>query len=973
MAKKITKKPSLAVSGLGAPSRGSGNRVMTTSWGIPANLTSTKKKDRATGLDVIWSIGTSLGSPSATVSLGIGSKSASLNLDSMRLGSYFNRNSFYPITNRRLYSVSVRVWTKNTKGRGQSVAQTRNFYAPRTPSVSELSFNTENGVISTTIETDAGTDYYERLDTKYAITVTSPFLNDGNPTNTSDSASTSTSFSINYDARDYMRLDYNQYIKVVASAYARGYAGNSGTATRTEYISYPAQATIEGVDVSGRDSTGKCTVRINTNSTTEHPVDTVRLQYAADVTYDDPSDIPANEWTSTDIIDNANCTAMSIATGNLIPSRGNYTYVRVVTYHLHENVLYRYSQPWRVEELETPSTPPASINIDILEAHTGGDGKSAVVLLGWNKDGRDDFTGTELTWSDSEDTWKSTQEPSMHQFTWSDGEMEYGGETYNDSAEITIKGLSEGEKYFIKARRYLEAENEQFSNYSNTATVLTSEIPESIVASCNRYIADGDPLSVYWTFAGNGLQTAWQIVRVVDGETDGTIIAEGEGSTGSTQISADRIAEMTINNSLSFVVRASTGSGFVESEMHIVGIIEQPTLSIVAPSTMTAQPFSFVATSNRLCDLIVIVASQGATGQFPQGIMMQTAGDTIHSNVYIPEWVDGSATITLPSGLNFWDLGKYTLSVVAVDRETSLRSSEVTASFSVAWANQAVSPVQTFYELTSDTEVIEDEAYYALVEGEYVLVTPEGTENPSEEGWYTQDSTSFVTLTVVDRVDSDGDHTQGVQIELTPPTGSSETDVYDIYRMDVENPSLIGQGFPLTHTVLDEYAPFGTDVDLRYRIALRTIDGDVEFADIEYEAECEYMRFDWATGFLELPYGLAYGETFKKDVDIRHHMDGSTDGYWNRNVDRTASMNSEVIKIIQPRDIERARLLARYNGAVFVRLPNGAAFVADVQVTDLSKKNEAVVHMAFDATEVGITEEFILPIPFVLNEGEGGE
>lgn len=968
-ANKIKNRPSLTVSGLGAPTRGSNNRVMTASWKVPSGLTNSKSTSRAEGLDVIWSIGTSYGTYRVSSGVGVGTTSRAINLDGITLGGvWHNRNSFYPKTNKKLNNVTVSVRAKNRKGVGRLVSQTRKFGVPRTPTLSELSFNTENGVISTTIETNAGTDYYERLDTKYTVTVTSPFLNNGKPTNTSDSASTSTSFSIDYDARDYMNLDYDQYIKVEASAYARGYAGDSKVATRTEYISYPAQATITGVDVSGRDATGKCTIHINPNSTTEHPVDKVRLEVAADVTYDNPDDIPASSWESTDIIDNRNCTALSIATSELIPSRGNYSYVRVVTYHLHEGVLYRYSKPWRVTALEVPTAPSASINIEILEAHTGTDGKSAVVLLGWNKDGQDDYTGTELSWSDDESTWKSTDEPNHHEFTWSDGELEYGGITYHDSAEITIKGLSEGSKYYIKARRYLEADNEQFSNYSNTVTVLTSEIPESIVASCSRYIADGDPLSVYWTFAGNGIQTRWQIVRVTNGELDGTVIAEGEGSAGATQISAERLSEMATDNNLSFIVQASTGSGFISSEAHTVSIIEKPTLSLTAPSTMTEQPYSFTAQSNRLCDLIVIITSQGASGQFPQGVIMQASGDVVYSDILRPAWTNGSASINIPSGLNFWDKGEYTLSVVAVDRTTGLRSPEVTKSFAVNWANQAVSPVQVSYTLTADTSVDTDEAYYEKVGSEYVLVSPEGNENPHAEGWYTQDETSFVTLTVIDEKDSDGDHRQAVQIALTPPTGSSETDVYDIYRMDIENPSLIGEGFPLTYTAIDEHAPFGKDVELRYRIAIRTVDGDVEFSDIEYTADCENIRFDWAGGSLELPYGNSIGDSFSKDADIRRHMNGVSNGYWNRGVERKSSLSSNIIKIVQPRDIERARALARYAGAVFVRLPNGSAFEADVQVTDLSIKNEAVVAVAFDATEIGLTSEFMLPTPFRLEE-----
>lgn len=376
--------------------------------------------------------------------------------------------------------------------------------------------------------------------------------------------------------------------------------------------------------------------------------------------------------------------------------------------------------------------------------------------------------------------------------------------------------------------------------------------------------------------------------------------------------------------------------------------------------------------SNQLCDLITIVTSQGATGQFPQGVLMQASGDTIHSDVYRPSWTasnnDLTATINLPTGLDFWDGGRYTVSVVAVDRNTGLRSPETLLTVPVMWANQAVPPEQVSYSLTTDTTVVEDEAYYEKVGDDYILVTPVGTENPSSEGWYTQNTTNYVTLTVIDEKDSDGDHTQAVRIALTPPTGSRETDVYDIYRMDIENPSLIGEGFPLTYTAVDEYAPFGKDVELKYRIAVRTVDGDVAFSDIDYEADCENIRFDWSGGSLELPYGNSVGDSFSKDTEIRKHMNGVSNGYWNQGVERKSSLSSSIIKIVQPRDIERARMLARYAGAVFVRLPNGSAFEADVQVTDLSIKNKAVTAVAFDATEIGLTQEFSLPTPFRLEE-----
>lgn len=912
MAVPIKWRPNLTVSGLGAPTMGTDNHVMTATWSVPAAMINAKSGARAIWLNYAWILGVQHGNEKVWKSQWHGgpvtTKTSTINLDSFNIGNTsYNRNSFYPIDPyNKLVSISIRVHGYNRKGLGRSVTQTRVFNVPDAPVVDEITFDKSTGICSTTIHAAESSSYKERYDTKYRVTVRS---RTGTITTTSDGASTSDEFNLTYDASDYMNLEYDQYIQVTVVAYSRGRAGDSKEVERNFYISYPAKATITSTNISSKDSTGKLTVGLNTNKSTEHPVDKVTLEYMANTTFENASDI-TGQWSDAEVEDNGDCEALAMSVENLIPDRGRYTWVRVKTMHAHDTVLVRYSEYVRLKELETPPAESAEDTISILSAMSGEGGQSAVVLLGWNRSGTDDSTGTELTWSDEENTWKSTKEPENHEFTWSDGEITHGGETYHDSAEITIKGLSEGKQYFIRARRYYEGETTSYGRYSNTATVITSEKPAGVVARCNRYISAGQPLPVYWTFNGNGVQTEWQIVL-----SNGTILANGKGSIGSTQISAERLLQLAINNSLTFTVQVSTGSGYVSSEEKSVTILYQPTLTLNATDTMTAQPYSFTATSSNPCDLIVVVTSQGSSGQFPKGVLMQTAGDTIYSDVISPTWTNGSTTVTLPNGLDFWDLGNYTLSVVAEDRDTKLRSINVEKTFKVSWANKAV--------------------------------------NPDE----------FVTLTPMDTIGEDGEHLQGVQIELTPPTGSRSSDVYDIYRMDGGKPCLIGEGFPLTYTVIDEHAPFGDSEDLSYRVALRTVDCDVEFADIEYELPSKSIRLDWQGGTLELPYGNSIGDGYSKNVEFRQHMDGSVDGYWSKNIEHKGSYSSSIIKLIQPEEISMARALARYAGAVFVRTPNGSAFPADVQVTDLSVKNKAVTAISIDATEVDLTEEFMLPNP----------
>ena len=911
MAVAITAAPNLAVKNYSCSLGGDNGHTLTGTWEVPSALVDENNNRRATSLlhhTVFYTSDMVQREYFRYDELEADATTLSINLNDARVyGQTLTRDSFYPVTDLMLTGLGIWIEPRNTKGQGLLDTGSLWIEPPPAPTIDEITFDKTNGHCTTTVRATEGDAYHERYDIYYRVTVRT---RTGAVITASEGSSTSTEFNLSYDASDYQNLEYNQCIKVTVEATARGYAGDSSTVSRNYYLAYPSRATITGTSISAKNSTGKLTVGIRTNESTEHPVDKITLEYIANTTFENAEDITGS-WSDAGIEDDGDCKALAMGVENLIPDRGKFTWIRVKTVHAHEGVLYRYSEYVRLKELETP---PADLSADgavILSAVSGEEGTSAIVLIGWNRSGEDDSVGTELTWATEEDTWKSTKDPESHEFTWDDGEITYQGVTYHGSAEITIKGLKEGEQYFIKARRYYEGDTVSYGRYSSTATVVTSEKPAGIVAHCNGYVVDGQPLSVYWTFSGNGIQKKWQIVK-----SNGTVIANGDGSTGSTQISAKRLKSLASNNTLTFTVQVSTGSGFVSSEELAVTILEKPTLTLTVATPLTAQPFSFTAQSSRPCDLIVNITALGASGQAPQGIRSQLGGDTIYSDIVSPHWTNGSATVTVPSGLDFWSKASYRLSVIAVDRETSLRSAEKRKTFKIDWANKAVSP------------------------------------------------NGFVTLTPIDTT-VDDKHTQAVRIALTQPTGSRASDVYDIYRVSGGTPTLIGQGFPLSHTATDRYAPFGSDEDTYYRIALRTVDGDTDFVDVSYTLPCadKFVRFDWRGGSLELPYGTSIGDNYNKSVELRQHMDGSTDGYWNRNIEHGASFNSSVIKLIQPKEISLARQLARYAGAVFVRTSNGSAFAADVQVTDLSVKNKAVTAIAIDATEVDITDEFMLSKP----------
>ena len=178
--------------------------------------------------------------------------------------------------------------------------------------------------------------------------------------------------------------------------------------------------------------------------------------------------------------------------------------------------------------------------------------------------------------------------------------------------------------------------------------------------------------------------------------------------------------------------------------------------------------------------------------------------------------------------------------------------------------------------------------------------------------------------------------------------------------MTSDGATLIGSGYPGNKTVVDKYAPFGSGMDLFYRIAMRTANGDESFADIPYTLNVGVLRFDWPYGTLELPYNIEIADSYSKSTARRLHMDGVNNIYWNEGVTRTAKYSSQIIRLDSQQDIAAARQLARYPGSVFVRTPDGSAFEADVQISEMST-NYPLQLFSLSITEVSPTDTYKLP------------
>lgn len=269
-----------------------------------------------------------------------------------------------------------------------------------------------------------------------------------------------------------------------------------------------------------------------------------------------------------------------------------------------------------------------------------------------------------------------------------------------------------------------------------------------------------------------------------------------------------------------------------------------------------------------------------------------------------------NTTITLPDGLDLWDGSRYEVTATATDRATGLSSAPTTTALDVAWERQA-------------PELADDDA----------------------------------TVTPYDSTDADGIRSIGATVTIGEPTGATEDDKLDLYRVTPDGATLIIEDLSIGDTVTDPYAPYGGD-GLAYRIALRTPDGDTTWTDYPYALAANHVRVDFVGDhgltYVELPYNLQLSDARTKDVEVRAKLDGSVNGYWNAATRRTGSVRSDLIRVEDAETAARLAELGRSPYAALVRTPDGHCYVADVQVAEIGRSyDSSATTVSISTTEVG--------------------
>lgn len=607
--------------------------------------------------------------------------------------------------------------------------------------------------------------------------------------------------------------------------------------------------------------------------------------------------------------------------------------------------------------------PPSNINLSSP--------RSGVIRVTWDWSWQD-ANGVELSWANHDDAWESTDTPTTYVLE-------------NTRATAwNIAGLDVGE-WYVRVRLFkMDGENVAYGVYSDIHTIKIATTPDTPVLTLSDSIVPPDgTLTCYWAFtATDNDNQAYAEIReaILDNNGVPTDYIDIGMRTENEQYKSIDIASLGwLAGSKHYLsVRVITGSGEGGENWSTpkpVQILEPITAEITSTSlanvTVIDDPDQSIShTQLSLTDLPLAVTATGAGDSGLMTYIIERADD------YHLERPDES------------EVSGYQGETIAIIQQTP----------------------NSIYTATADIIVASDKAYYTKSGDEYTEVTPEGTENPSQEGWYeissydysavigmvdllgplddnaaynliaiAQDSYGQTATAPVVRfevhwshkavkpsgiISVDNDEMVAFITPTQPLSGYAQGDTCDIYRLSVDRPELIVQDAVFGTMYVDPFPTLGNMGG--HRLVYKTSTGSYitntnrEFAWTDYGVDENDIvdRFatvvDFGKDRVILPYDLSLSSKWSKDFTMTKYLGGSVKGDWNPAIERTGSVKTRVAVEYDSELIESMRRLANYAGICHIRMPDGSSFAANVNVTEdrEEKKINMIASFTLEITKV---------------------
>ena len=599
---------------------------------------------------------------------------------------------------------------------------------------------------------------------------------------------------------------------------------------------------------------------------------------------------------------------------------GVYAAVGDSTTISHDGALMKSAIVWG-----TGNVPKAPANVRVSATDISG---TVRVEWDWTWTEAD---GAELSWSDHEDAWESTDEPDTYELS------------NIRNARWNISGLETGMKWYVRVRlKKGTGDNETYGAYSDTKEIdLTSAPSIPTLVLSEPVITETGSVTASWVYTTTDgtAQTYAEICEAeltTEGIEYGDIIAHTETAQHVT-ISAEDVGWQT-GQTYYLCVRVVSASGRVSDEWSApvpIAIAEPLGVEILSTSleqqteTITVDGVTVTRTFLALTEmpLELSLSADNATvaieraGSYHIGRPDETSFDGYENETVALKTTDVEA-FGIEDIFGSLDDGASYRIVVTVKDELG-QSAETSLEFEVHWEHQAlipdgvvqydtqnyiakVTPIAPLFTEVANPVDADIESYYELVENEYVLTSDETVD---------EDKTYYVEAVI------------------------EETDVCDIYRLSTDRPELIVKYGEFGETYVDPFPAIGQFGG--YRFVFRTANGDyvtesnqIAWYDINGGLDIDYTIIDFDGGQIFLQYNVDVSDSWSKDFQETKYLGGSVQGDWNPAVSRTGSISAVTITIADEDEIEMIHRLAVSPSLCHVRTKSGASFSADVQVSE---------------------------------------
>ena len=922
MAVTITGAPTQTVTGLKWTR--SGNKY-TLSWTIPSNLTSDNNAMRATSFAVrIEVYNPVLRSTTGVVDMKSVSKtttSYSWTWDTTKY-PYLSNLSWIRGEVHSINSYYNKIKKINVAGDARTEYLYCNIKAPYAPTLSTPTWDSKAGTVKCTLTGKSASRDYPRYTYKYSIwrgsvldgvTTKSTKLKSGTVLGWDTNTTYTSTLSNGETAKISRDTDY-----IVYTYYARamGIRGEGSLVTKRYFISKPAKPTIDSVT---RSTTGKgvnIVIKYNQQmsnysdkaNANMHPTESHQMYIA----YANKKD-QISSWSAIGDENSVPSCGFFLKDDDITPEIGQHVYLRCDAKRqgfttesdivdIDDMLAKNPKTTFRYYTKPSNLDPAPTSTVAITATSAGTDNASVIATIGYPDSTV--YDACEISYSSDADAWESTKQPDTYQMldtTWEDAKSQ--SEAHKHTSTIKIADLDEGTKYYMRARRYNSANEDEHTKWSQVAEQSTNQDElTGLVLTGSDIVATGKTASFSWEFPEDLKQTTWYIYKVTTNSEKQNVYEALETGTGSITM-----VSHTFNEAGTYRICAKCGfddgRDMTSSEIQ-VQVIDAPSVkySVAPTSPLTALPQTFTVQAvdkdgnkQEDADLQIKVLSYGIVSQKPDGNEQQYTNDVVAS-------FDGTGEVTceIDNGSILWNNGTYQIQAVA--SANGVKSDTYTCDFAVAYSASVTAP--------SEDNVI-------------------------------------ITST----------NTKGATIQVN---NLEDGQTWDLYRATKDERNfLIKSGLASGATVEDKFAPYCSKTNSQYIVLVKNANAQTDYRYYDYVADYDVLRFDWDNKFVELPYNIEIEDETDKQFEQQIYLDGTQKGAWGASVIRQASLSTDTIYITDEDTQRKVRDLARYQGAVFVRTPLGQAYTANVEVNKISKEYDSkIMAVSFDCTEIDLTSDF---------------